>query len=129
MLITNTITLVGADAAGAAQRSFGNPRGFLEAVVIDYLAQPATTDVIIRQTLHGVNQDILTLTNKQADGFFRVRMKAVDQLGVAIAESDDTVTISKWDKVYLDGSTKVLAVIAGGNAGPIKISLIISEVP
>lgn len=127
MRVRRRIVPVGAAGAAAKTVSFGSPEGYLEGIAINYEAQPSTIDIIIRRTLASANvvEDILTLTSSNTDGVFYPRVLAGGPTGVALEYGDDTAAFNVPVGVYLDGETKVYAVIAQGNPTVMYIDLLV----
>lgn len=113
-------TPAAAGGAGVATNNVDTPRlcGRVVGIYVDYTgtAAPATTDVVIKtkgtDSGHAPTFTILTLTNKNTDGWFWPRFIPDDQLGVdlaalAIAEPvpvDDVINIAV---AQADDGTKV----------------------
>jgi hypothetical protein len=68
-----TVAVAGSAGAGAGSQKSGHPiNGKLLAVYVDYVTQPATTDVTIATESAPV-KTLLTITSANADGWFYPR--------------------------------------------------------
>jgi len=102
--------------AGAAAGSAATTRpifGRVRAVYIDYISQPATTDVTITST--GPSQPILTLTNVNTDGWYYPRRVIDTTAGAAAA--------GVYDAVAIAGPLSVS--VAQGDAGSVDVTILV----
>jgi hypothetical protein len=124
-----SFTPVGAAGAGAALKMIGKPKGFVEQVVVNYVSQPSTTDIVLYIVEQGVTVPILTLTSQNTDGIWFPRHTGDGPTGVEIAESDDTATIKNHNKFYLSGKSALYISIAQGDpvSQGVKVAVTVSD--
>jgi hypothetical protein len=109
-----TATTTGAAGSAAGSATTGQPiRGRVRAIYVDYVSQPATTDVVIKAT--GPDQTILTLTNANTDGWFYPRRVIDTTAGAAAA--------GVYDAFAVAGNLNVT--VAQGDAGSVAVTILV----
>lgn len=80
------VTTTGSAGSATGTGYSGSINGLLLGVYLDYNASaPATTDVTISTNVTAHGGTILTVSNNNSDGFYPVRVQAVDNTGTAIS--------------------------------------------
>jgi hypothetical protein len=103
----NSGPAVGADGAATVTSYSTQPiAGLVYAVVVKYNGdKPGTTDVVV--STKGTNsplQTILTLTDKNTDNTFPVRVVGCSNLGVADASATQLVAMDDYLKIVVTGA-------------------------
>jgi hypothetical protein len=119
---TLTVTVAGADGAASGTATSTHPlNGRLLAVYIDYIDQPASTDVTIA-TSHAPVRTLLTVTSANTDAWFDPRAGAVSTAGAAL-----TFDATQIVPVEMAVSDYVTATVAQGNAGSVVVYLMLEQ--